>query len=145
MALSALGQNGNPKLKQRMNVNLTSLAAEGVKGSKDASGDLSALRPYRVSTIKTWGGGYRTATFGIALTKKPATPLVWFLNGADELKDNSQALAKIKFKISFPDDGPTRVVQRGMLSCSEASKNCTLVLLPVTAARVVPSVTPQIY
>jgi tetratricopeptide (TPR) repeat protein len=132
MALSALGQNGDPKLKQRLNARLTSLAAEGVKGSKDAGGDLGALRSYRVSAIKAWGGGYKTATFGIALAKEPATPLVWFLNGADELKDSSQALAKIKFKIPFPDDGPTRVVQRGMLSCSEASKNCTLVLFPVT-------------
>jgi hypothetical protein len=121
------------------------LAAQGVNGSKDAAGDLSAARSYRVNTIKEWGGGYKTATFGIALTKAQGAPLVWFLNGADELKESAAELSKIKFKISFPDDGPTRVVQRGMLSCSEASKNCTLVLLPVAMPRVIAAGTTQIY
>jgi tetratricopeptide (TPR) repeat protein len=144
MVLNALGQNGDPILRQRMTANLTSLAAEGVKPKKDAGGDLNAMGAYRVSTIKEWGGGYKLATFGIASTKAQGTPLVWFLNGADELKDSAANLAKIKFKVSFPDDGPTRVVQHGMLSCSEASKICTLVLLPV-AARVPPSGAPQIY
>jgi tetratricopeptide (TPR) repeat protein len=145
MTLNSLGQNGDPKLKQRVHESLTSLAAQGVNGSKDAAGDLSAARSYRVNTIKEWGGGYKTATFGIALTKAQGAPLVWFLNGADELKESAAELSKIKFKISFPDDGPTRVVQRGMLSCSEASKNCTLVLLPVTMPRVMAAGTPQIY
>jgi tetratricopeptide (TPR) repeat protein len=145
MVLNLLGQNGDPALRQRMTANLTSLAAEGVKTSKDAGSDLSALRSYRTSTIKEWGGGYKTATFGMALTKAQGTPLVWFLNGADELKESATELSKIKFKVSFPDDGPTRVVERGMLSCSEASKSCTLVLLPATAARVVPRGPPQIY
>jgi tetratricopeptide (TPR) repeat protein len=145
MVVNLLGQNGDPILRQRMNANLTSLAAQGVKTTKDAGGDLSALRSYRASAIKEWGGGYRTATFGIALTKAQGAPLVWFLNGADELKESAADLAKIKFKILFPDDGPTRVVERGMLSCSEAMKYCTLVLLPVTAARVLSGGTPQIY
>ncbi len=60
---------------------------------------------------------------------------MWFLSGAEELKESAADLSKIKFKISFPDEGPTRVVERGMLSCSEASKYCTLVLLPAIAAR----------
>jgi tetratricopeptide (TPR) repeat protein len=145
MTLNSLGQNGDPKLKQREHESLTSLAAEGVKTTKDAAGDLSAVRSYRVNAIKEWGGGYKTATFGIALTKTRATPLVWFLSGADELKDHSAELSKIKFRISFPDDGPTRVVQRGLLSCSEASKYCTLILLPVTIPRVMAASTPQIY
>jgi tetratricopeptide (TPR) repeat protein len=145
MVVNLLGQNGDPALRQRMNANLTSLAAQGVKTTKDAGGDLSALRSYRASAIKEWGGGYKTATFGIALMKTRGTPLIWFLSGADELKESGADLSKIKFKISFPDDGPTRVVERGMLSCSEAMKYCTFVLLPVAAARVVPSVTPQIY
>jgi tetratricopeptide (TPR) repeat protein len=144
MVLNTLGPNGDPTLRQRMTANLTSLAAEGVKPKKDVGGDLNAMGVYRVSTIKEWGGGYKLATFGIALTKAQGTPLVWFLNGADELKDSAANLAKIKFKISFPDDGPTRVVQHGMLSCSEASKSCTLVMLPV-ATRVPPSGAPQIY
>jgi hypothetical protein len=144
MVLNTSGQNGDPILRQRMTANLTSLAAEGVKPRKDAGGDLNAMGVYRVGTIKEWGGGYKTATFGIALTKAQGTPLVWFLNGADELKESAADLSKIKFKISFPDDGPTRVVERGMLSCTETTKSCTLVMLPVATAKV-PSGTLQIY
>jgi tetratricopeptide (TPR) repeat protein len=144
MTLNLLGQNGDPILRRRVDEKLTSLAAEGVKITKDAGGDASALRSYHLSTIKEWGGGYKTATFGIALTKTRATPLVWFLSGADELKEGSAELSKFKFMFSFPDDVPTRIVQRGMLSCSEASKNCTLVLLPVGPARAVPNAPPQI-
>jgi tetratricopeptide (TPR) repeat protein len=145
MTLNSLGQNGDPKLNQRVQESLTSLAAQGVNGSKDAAGDLSAVRSYRVNTIKEWGGGYKTATFWIALTKAQGAPLVWFLSGADELKDHSAELSKIKFRISFPDDGPTRVVQRALLSCSEVSKYCTLILLPVAMPRVMAVGTPQIY
>ncbi len=36
MVVNLLGQNGDPILRQRMTANLTSLAAEGVKGTKDA-------------------------------------------------------------------------------------------------------------
>lgn len=145
MALNALGQNGDATLRQRMTARLTSLAANGVKVNQKTSGDdLSALRAYRVNSIKGWGGGYKTATFGIALTEGPDAPFVWFLGGADELKDSVAELAKVKFKITFPDDGPTRIVQRGILTCSEATKYCTLILLPMTE-RDVPNVTPQIY
>jgi tetratricopeptide (TPR) repeat protein len=145
MTLNSLGQNGDPKLKKRVQESLTSLGAQGVNGSKDAAGDLSAVRSYRVNAIKEWGGGYKTATFGIAMTKAQGAPLVWFLSGADELKDDAAELSKIKFRISFPDDGPTRVVQRALLSCSEVSKYCTLILLPVTMPRVIAAGTPEIY
>jgi tetratricopeptide (TPR) repeat protein/transglutaminase-like putative cysteine protease len=145
MVVNLLGQNGDPALRQRMKANLTSLAAQGVKTTKDGGGDLSALRSYRASAIKEWGGGYKTATFGIALTKTRGTPLLWFLSGADELKESGADLSKIKFKISFPDDGPTRVVERGMLSCSEAMKVCTLVLLPVETPVRLPNATTQIF
>ena len=145
MALNALGQNGDATLRQRMTARLTSLAANGVKVNQKTSGDdLSALRAYRVNSVRGWGGGYKTATFGIALTEGPDAPFVWFLGGADELKDGVAELAKVKFKITFPDDGPTRIVQRGILTCSEATKYCTLILLPITG-RDVPNVTPQIY
>jgi hypothetical protein len=57
------------------------------------------------------------------------------LHGAEELKDNEQNLSKIKFRTVFPDEARTRVVQRGTLTCSEISKACTLVLMPVELAR----------
>lgn len=142
MALNALGQKGDAALRQRMTARLTFLTAHGAAVNGNTSGDdLSAMRAYRVSSIKEWGGGYKTATFGIALTGGPDAPFVWFLSGADELKDSGVELAKIKFKISFPDDGPTRIVQQGILTCSEVTKYCKLILLPM-AERDVPSVTP---
>jgi hypothetical protein len=42
------------------------------------------------------------------------------------------------------DCGPTRVVERSMLSCTETTKSCTLAMLPVPTAKV-PSGTLQIH
>lgn len=81
------------------------------------------------------GGGYKIAEFGISWTNQKAGAEAWYLHGAEELKDNAQNLSKIKFRTVFPDEAPTRVVQRGTLTCSEISKACTLVLTPVEQAR----------
>jgi tetratricopeptide (TPR) repeat protein len=134
LALSALGRNGDPSLRQKMSARRALLAAEGAKFIKDGGAELSEMRTYRVATSKGWEGGYRTAQVGVSISTEQPTILGWFLNGADELKATAAELPKVNFRIKFPDDGPTRIVERGILSCSEASKACTLVLLPILPA-----------
>jgi tetratricopeptide (TPR) repeat protein len=131
MALGTLGSHGDPMLRQTINARLKALATAGVKTNKDAGMELSALRTYRVPIPQGWSGGYKTAQFGIAITKARPQALVWHLNGAEELKEEVKDLSNIKFRIVFPDDGPTKVIQRGILSCSQASRACTLVLMPI--------------
>ena len=55
MVLSAMGSNGDPALKQQISAKLKTLAASGIRGSKDADEELSALRTYHAVNPKPWG------------------------------------------------------------------------------------------
>ncbi len=135
MALNALGPNGDSKFRNRMSSNIASLSAGGATVTKDASSELSSLRTYRVPNFTDWGGGYKSAEFGIAFTKGPTVQTVWYRSGAEELKDGADDVSELKFKVLFPDDGPTRIVRLAILSCSEVSKGCMLAFLPVQQPR----------
>jgi tetratricopeptide (TPR) repeat protein len=52
---------------------------------------------------------------------------VRFVDGSEKLKSADKALSTAAFDIPFPDDGPTRLVRRGILSCSSIS-GCTFAL-----------------
>jgi len=54
---------------------------------------------------------------------------VKFVSGSDKLKSADKLLNATKFDMSFPDDGPTRVVRRAILGCYSAS-GCSLVFMP---------------
>jgi tetratricopeptide (TPR) repeat protein/transglutaminase-like putative cysteine protease len=135
MALSALGPNGNSKFRDRMSSKIASLSDAGTTVTKDASSELSSSRTYRVPNFTDWGGGYKSAEFGIAFTKGPAVQSVWYRSGAEELRNGADDVSDLKFKVLFPDDGPTRIVRLAILSCSEVSKGCTLAFLPVQQPR----------
>ncbi len=50
-----------------------------------------------------------------------------FISGSDQLKSADKSLDAIDFRTSFPDDGPTRLLRRGILSCFPTS-GCAFVL-----------------
>ncbi len=52
---------------------------------------------------------------------------VRFISGSDELKSADKALSSIDVKFPFPDDGPSRLVRRGILSCYPVT-GCSFVL-----------------
>ncbi len=54
---------------------------------------------------------------------------VKFVSGEEKLKVFSEALRNARFKVIFPDDAPTKVLRRGILSCSKATGQCVFVLL----------------
>jgi len=54
---------------------------------------------------------------------------VKFVSGDATLKIFSEALRTAKYSIAFPDDSPTRLLRRGVLSCSKTTGDCTFVLL----------------
>ncbi len=59
-----------------------------------------------------------------------------FISGPDSLRTAAMALAQGDFGLEFPDDGPERVVRRGILSCSAYSKpSCQFTLLLPASAR----------
>ena len=60
-----------------------------------------------------------------------------FITGEETLKDAGNALMKAPFNVPFPDDGPEKIVRRGVLSCSAYTvPNCRFVLfLPADTKR----------
>ncbi len=60
-----------------------------------------------------------------------------FINGAEALRPAASALLKANYGLAFPDDGPERIVRRGILSCSTyTSPSCQFVmLLPATTRK----------
>lgn len=53
-----------------------------------------------------------------------------FISGDPKLKEAASILPKINFKLPFPDDGPEKIVRRGILSCSPyTTPLCSFVLL----------------
>ena len=51
-----------------------------------------------------------------------------FVSGSDELKSANPAVESAKFDVSFPDDGPTRLLRRGILSCYKGA-GCSFTLI----------------
>lgn len=55
---------------------------------------------------------------------------VKFVSGSEKLRQGESALRKIEFKVPFPDDGPSHLVRRGILSCYPVT-GCNFVLYNV--------------
>lgn len=60
-----------------------------------------------------------------------------FITGEETLKDARNPLMKAPFNVPFPDDGPEKIVRRGVLSCSAYTvPNCRFVFfLPADTKR----------
>lgn len=51
-----------------------------------------------------------------------------FISGSESLKSASTILRSARFDLPFPDEGPTRLLRRGILACSQYS-GCSIVLM----------------
>jgi len=52
-----------------------------------------------------------------------------FVRGEEKLRTLDDALHHLKLSLNFPDDTPTKILRRGVLSCSQATSNCRFVLM----------------
>ena len=52
-----------------------------------------------------------------------------FVSGEEKLHTLGDSLHRLKFDLSFPDDTPTKILRRGVLSCPQAPGNCVFVVL----------------
>jgi hypothetical protein len=84
------------------------------------------MRTYRMKLIAPVS---TSAEFQVSLIKGPKVEEVKFVGGSDELRKGDSALAALKFNQEFPDDGPTRIVLDGLLSCSKVRNDCMFVLI----------------
>ena len=60
---------------------------------------------------------------------------VKFISGDKELSSGGSELAKAKYSVIFPSNDNTRLVRRGILSCSEYGDSCVFVLLVPSSVR----------
>jgi tetratricopeptide (TPR) repeat protein len=144
MALAAPGVQGKAKLRRELTAKTgRPIVDKGAnKGVPLPPGDggLSDLRTISIPKTDDFGGGYKSAEFAISLTKGRTLGEVKFLGGAEQLRAATVKVAAAKFDVEFPDDAPTQIVRRGILSCSQLLKRCTLVLYPVEAPQPMPRI-----
>ena len=102
-----------------------------------ASGEIDSARGdlYQVRTIRSAGAGTLTGSADVLIlfSKGPKVEQVRLLTGPSNLKSTEKAIAETKFDVPFPDDGPTRLVHSGKLSCGKYT-GCTFVLMPLNSA-----------
>jgi hypothetical protein len=97
----------------------------------------------RTSTVHPSVAADKSAQFMVGLRKGPKVDEVKFLSGAEELRKAESAIAALKYDVEFPDDGSTRLIRRGILSCSELRQDGMFVVYPVIASSV-PQPTPGV-
>jgi tetratricopeptide (TPR) repeat protein len=53
---------------------------------------------------------------------------VKFVSGDEKLQAYAEPLQRLDYKLSMPDDTPTKILRRGALSCSATTKECMFVM-----------------
>jgi tetratricopeptide (TPR) repeat protein len=86
--------------------------------------ELGKLRTVTLSRITSESA---TGEFFLLFGAGSKVQEVKFVSGSEKLKSADKALSAAPFDVPFPDDGPTRLVRRGVLSCSSIS-GCIFVL-----------------
>ncbi len=62
-----------------------------------------------------------------------SNPAAKFVNGSEELRNAGKAVSAANFNAPFPDEGPVRVLRRGVLDCEPERKMCTFAMYPLIA------------
>jgi Flp pilus assembly protein TadD len=94
--------------------------------SKD---QLQELRSFDLGKLAKQDG---TADFFLLFSPSPSgvtVENVKFVSGDEKLRQFSDALRKIDYKLSLPGETQAKILRRGVLSCTAASGNCKLVML----------------
>jgi|HubBroStandDraft_2_1064218.scaffolds.fasta_scaffold05189_2 tetratricopeptide (TPR) repeat protein len=132
LALEAMGRNGDPQMRSRLTSSIGALSngAKVTSAIKDSSVEMSEERTVKLSGIRNWGGGYKSAEYVVAFKKESGVEETKFVSGAEELRNASPALKALSSSLPFPDESLGRIVRRGVLSCSVVAKGCIFVFYP---------------
>ncbi len=121
----ARAAGGVPETAERLN-RLGGAVRAPAKGSISAGEELGRLRNTEVPLLSEQKG---SAEFFISFSKGKVEE-TRFITGDATFKEAGAALSRTVFKVPFPDDGPEKVVRRGILSCSAYTKpSCQFVML----------------
>ena len=94
-----------------------------------AGEQLSAQRTVKLGTLLKEDA---SAEFFVLLVPTPGGAKgedVKFVSGKEKLRPLAQALRSARYPDLFPDDTPTKLVRRGILSCSASTGECVFVML----------------
>jgi hypothetical protein len=90
--------------------------------------DLQFLRTLKLGKVAPATG---TADFFILMTSSSAGTKVEaakFISGEEKLKPVAENLRAAKIEFAFPDDVPTKILRRGVLTCSSSTTECEFVM-----------------
>jgi tetratricopeptide (TPR) repeat protein/transglutaminase-like putative cysteine protease len=92
-----------------------------------------ALGKMRTAAVPAFSRPKGTAEFFVLFSTKGVEDTA-FISGENDLRAAKDAIAKAKFDMPFPDNGPEKIARRAILSCSQyTTPNCQLVLLPTSS------------
>jgi hypothetical protein len=73
-----------------------------------------------------------TAEFFVVVASAPAGSKIEaakFISGEEKLKPLTENLRNAKIDFSFPDDVPTKILRRGILTCTKDNGECEFVMM----------------
>ncbi len=109
---------------EAIQVRLDKLTKAGIATSDDTRDEFNKYRTFPVAALTKESVA---AEFFVLIGPDTRNTDTKFISGSDKLKSADSALRKINFKLTFPDDGLTHLVRRGILSCYPVT-GCTFVL-----------------
>jgi len=138
MALAAFAA---PSLKEKLTKEMETLrpapkattALDAIRNSSRGAMALSDIRTIPIPYHAALAGKSLSAEFAISIDNGSKADNVVFSSGAESLRNAIADIAGAKFPQSFPDETPTRVLRKGILSCSSYTKFCNLILLPIVS------------
>jgi tetratricopeptide (TPR) repeat protein/transglutaminase-like putative cysteine protease len=103
---------------------LDKLEKAGITTSDDMRDEFNKYRTFPLAALTKESAA---AEFFVLIGPDTKIADTKFISGSDKVKSAELALRKINFKLTFPDDGPTHLVRRGIVSCYPVT-GCTFVL-----------------
>jgi|HubBroStandDraft_4_1064222.scaffolds.fasta_scaffold159341_1 tetratricopeptide (TPR) repeat protein len=107
----------------------TQARLEKLVGTASASRTVTDLGGMRTVHLNRLVPDSASAVFFLVFAAGPKVENVRFVSGSEKLRSAAGALMSAKFDLPFPDDGPTRIVRRGLLMCFPTT-GCSFVLVP---------------
>jgi tetratricopeptide (TPR) repeat protein len=93
-----------------------------------AAEEVSELRRTKLGKLSNQRG---SAEFFVLLAPGGRVEDVKFINGVEQIRPLSKAVASLKFKSPLPDEVPTKLVRRGVLVCPGPGFDCDFTLFTV--------------
>jgi tetratricopeptide (TPR) repeat protein len=90
---------------------------------------LQEFRTLKVDKIGKAGGAAEFFVLFAPTSNGLQPENVRFVSGDETLQSYAGLLRKLEFRMSMPDDTPTKILRRGTLSCSPTAKECMFVML----------------